>query len=98
PRRLKISARSCTLTRSLALKTLAAEKSTFIKSGPVMVFLPRFPYVPAAGLEKAQGSYHRSGVPNFCPAGTPAQPFVTPDVGLLLKPGFKLGRSGNHRA
>ena len=23
-------------------------------------------------------------------------PFVTPDVGLLLKPGFKLGRSGDH--
>src|SRR5207302_10017437 len=46
--------------------------------------------------EKAQGSYHSSGVPSCCPAATPGQPAVTPCVGLLLKPGFKLGRSGAH--
>src|SRR5260370_31497456 len=101
-RRLKTSARSCTFIRSLGLKSLAREASTSSSPGPVRVFLPRLPYVPGAGTEKAQGSYHR---PGGGPSGNPAgillpfnvQPAVTPDVGLLLKPGFKLGRSGNHR-
>jgi hypothetical protein len=51
---------------------------------------------------KAQGSYHRPVVPvapdtpNGVPAATLGQPAETPDVGLGLKPGFKLGRSATH--
>src|ERR1700674_3375868 len=95
---LKNSPRNCKLIRSLGLKVLKIEASISSNPGPVSVFLPRLPKVPLAGFEKAQGSYQCCGVPSGVPGSIllPGHPAETPEVGLLLKPGFKLGRSGFH--
>src|ERR1700680_851136 len=95
---LKNSPRNCKLIRSLGLKVLEIEASISSSPGPVMVFLPRLPKVPGAGLEKAQGSYQCRGVPSCVPGAIllVLHPAETPDVGSPLKPGFKLGRSGTH--
>src|SRR5579872_7413403 len=65
--------------------------------GPSIVSFPTVEAsvkTPAGGNENAHGSNQRLGVWSGCPAGMPAQPAVTPLVGLLLKPGFRFGRSG----
>jgi hypothetical protein len=69
-------------------EAFSREASTSWSPGPVMVFLPKLPYVPGDGIEKAQGSYHRLGVLDGVPAGIVffpiLQPAQTPHVGLLL--------------
>jgi hypothetical protein len=90
---LNISALNVTFASSFSLKLFSRERSTFITPGPMIVFLPTFPYVPACGKEKAHGSYQLSGVPTGVPERNPGHPAEVPLVGFWLAPGFKFGRS-----
>src|SRR5258706_4180926 len=95
---LNISALNVTFALSRSLKLFSRVRSTSAVPGPMIVFRPRFPYVPASGKEKAQGSNQLLGVPNGLPAGKPEHPAEVPLVGLLLRPGIKFGRSATLEA
>src|SRR6185437_6621767 len=95
---LNISALNVAFTVSLKLKLFSSDKSTSASPGPMTVFLPRVPYVPASGTVNAHGSNQCLGFPTRVPAGNPAHPAETPLVGLLLAPGFRLGRSALFKA
>src|ERR1035441_6075480 len=60
-RRLKNSARNCSLTFSKMAMVLNSERSRVPRPGPVSVALPKFPYVPKGGRVKALGLNHWLG-------------------------------------
>ena len=53
---LKTSALNVTFASSFSLKLFPNARSRLASPGPMIVFLPTFPYVPARGKEKLQGS------------------------------------------
>ena len=64
-RRLKISARNWSESRSCSVVVLKAEKSHVAKPGPVKVSRPKLPKKPllAGGAMNALGLNHREGLP-----------------------------------
>ncbi len=76
--RLKISIRAWIDRCAASGNDLISERSTLTRPGPVSVFRPRLPRVPAAGRANAVMSQYRSGPPR---------------IGLSEKPGFRSGRS-----
>src|SRR5215472_17723004 len=92
---LNTSALNDTSAASFTLKFFSRPKSNSTIAGPMIVFLPTFPYVPAIGSEKAHGSNQCAGVPTGVPAANPVHPTDFPWFGLLLNPGFKFGRSAS---
>src|SRR5216684_3905854 len=98
---LKTSVRNCSSPFSEIRKCLFTRKSIVERRGPIRVFRPKFPKVPSDWGVKAHGSNQWLGVPTGVPgaivmAEVPVpkvQPAETPDVGLLLAPVTRFGRS-----
>src|SRR5436305_7268676 len=96
-RMLKTSVRNCSSRFSEIRKCLLTRKSIVDLPGPFRVFLPRLPNVPRGCGANAHGSNQWLGVPSRVPAAMlplpKVQPAEVPDVGLLLAPVTRLGRS-----
>src|SRR5580704_17232842 len=62
------------LSRSVIGKCFSSATSKSATPGPMSVFLPRSPYVPAIGSEKAHGSNQCFAFPTRVPTGNPGVP------------------------
>src|SRR5579859_2805461 len=74
--RLKTSARSCMLSRSVSLVSLARPKSKFLKFGPTKALRPRFPKwkPPAQAPAVGSQSHGAANAPRFSSLACPPVP------------------------
>src|SRR5256886_14080587 len=88
---LNISARKCSALVSPNANCLKREKSQLTSLGPISVFLPRLPIVPAGCSTNALASYQRLGSPRIGLLDAPGRTF-----GLRLEE-RRVGKEGRSR-